>query len=336
MRFAYDRSGSVLACIDGDEVLVYAGADERPLWRARAGVGLVAVASTPGEVIAVDAAGRVQRWEALGGAPVGQVELGAPARDLAVARDGTCAVLLDGGAQVIAGGRAHKRLETQGAEALALRDDGGALALGTARGVRVIDLRSGGERAIELDGPARAIAWNVRGFFVAAVGERLWRVSADGGDKTSLLRATGGRPELVACSADGGLTACQMAPGEVHVIALPERVGLIRYQRPVAGLAFGPDVWLGVGLDGGDANKIDLAGGAVHRTDPHAGRARKEWTVAVEVDKQKIKEGRSTANPSASGVRAKLAAKQSKPPLGWIVAAVAVAIAAVAAFLLRR
>ena len=58
MRFAYDRSGSVLACIDGDEVLVYAGSDERPLWRARAGAALVAVASTPGEVIAVDAQGR--------------------------------------------------------------------------------------------------------------------------------------------------------------------------------------------------------------------------------------------------------------------------------------
>jgi hypothetical protein len=278
----------------------------------------------------------VQRWEPLGGAPVGQVELGAPARDLAVARDATCAVLLDGAAQVIAGGRAGRRFEAPGAESLALRDDGGALALGSARGLRVIDLRGGAEKAIDLEGPARSIAWNVRGFFVAAVGERLWRVSADGSDKTSLLRATGGRPDLVACSADGGLTACQMTPGEVHIIALPERVGVIRYQRPIGGLVFGPDAWLGVGLDGGDANKIDLAGGVVHRTDPHAGRARKEWQVSLEVDKQKIKEGRSTANPSASGVRAKLAAKQSKPPIGWIVAAVAVVIAAVAAFLLKR
>src|SRR5947208_3207692 len=107
MRFAYDRSGSVLACIDGAEVLVYAGAEEGPLWGARAAAGLGAVGSTPGEVIAVDGAGRLSRWEALGGAPVGQVELGAAARDLSVARDATCAVLLDGAAQVVAGGRAR-------------------------------------------------------------------------------------------------------------------------------------------------------------------------------------------------------------------------------------
>jgi hypothetical protein len=305
MRFAYDRSGSVLACIDGAECLVYSASDEQPLWSARAQAELVAVGSTPGEVVAADGAGRLYRWEALGGAAMATVELGAPARALSVARDGACAVLGDGAAQVIAGGRAPRKIEAPGAEALALRDDGGALALGTAGGLRVIELRDGGEKRIELDGPARSIAWNVRGFWVAAVGDRLWRVSADGSDKTSLLRAPGGSPGLLACSADGGLIACQMTPGELHVIAAPERVGLLRYKRPVVGLAFGPDVWLGVGLDAGDCNRIDLASGAIQRSDPHAGRARTEWKVSVELDKQKIKEGRSTANPSARAVAKK-------------------------------
>src|SRR5208282_6839148 len=102
---------------------------------------------------------------------------------------------------------------------------------------------------------------------------------------------------------------------EVSIWSLPqgERVGGIRYQRALEGIAFGPDVWLGVGLDLGDGNKINLMTGACHRTDSHPGRAASSWEVAVEVDHQKVKEGRATANPSAEAVRAKLAARAAAP-----------------------
>ena len=104
--------------------------------------------------------------------------------------------------------------------------------------------------------------------------------------------------------------------------------------RSVEGVAFGPDVWLGAALDGGDGNKVNLATGAYHRTDPHEGRARNTWDVVVDVDQARIKAGRSTANPSADAVRAKLAQKAAQSGGGgagrWIALA-AIALAALAA-----
>jgi WD40 repeat protein len=312
-RFAYDRSGSLLVCVDQAELLAYSGVDEHPTFRHTCEAPLVAVGTTVGEVVAVDERGKLWRWETSSGARLGGLSLEGAPRGLSVARDGTTAVLFDDGVAIVSGGRLTRRLPVADATSLALSDDGTSLAVGDPRGrVQVLDTRSGGANgASELGGEVRGVCWNVRGFWLATVGDRVFRVSADGKDASSLHKLAGRRPTHIASSADGGLFACQLDEREVDVIALPQKevVGTLRWQRPVEGLAFGPDVWLGVGLDKGDGNKINLATGACHRTDTHPGRSHQSWEVLVQVDKQKIKDGRSTANPTAEQVRAKLAEK---------------------------
>lgn len=56
--------------------------------------------------------------------------------------------------------------------------------------------------------------------------------------------------------------------------------------RPIHGLAFGPKDWLGVALDHGDGNKIDIVTADTHRTDTHPERQHRSWTLRVESNAQ--------------------------------------------------
>ncbi|HEY7956514.1 MAG TPA: hypothetical protein VII38_14520 [Polyangia bacterium] len=318
---AYDPSGSVIAILDGAELFCYRGEDEQPLWRRTAGAPLSAVATRVGEVVTLDESGKLERFEALGGSPLGTLALEAAPRGLAVARDGAIAVLLDDEVALATGGQVARRLPAPGARAIALSADGRSLALGGEASVLVVELQEKSERstAIEgtIEGAASAISWSARGFFVVAAGERLYRVTASG-EATALVKTGARRASELSCSADGGLIACKMAPGEVHVVALPARevVARLEWDGPISGLAFGPDVWLAVGAGGGEANRIHLQSGEVRRTDPHPGRARAEWKLKTQIDQDKIREARSTANPSAEAVQRKLAAKAEARPVG--------------------
>jgi hypothetical protein len=331
-RFAYDRSGSVIVCADERELLAYSGADEHPMWRHPCDSPVVAVGTTVGEVVSLEAAGRLRRFEASSGAKLDGVELGAPARGLAVARDGTCAALLQDEVATVAGGKLGKRHATPGATLVAISDDGTLIAIGGSGGrVRILDARTGAENGTSsVTGELNSICWNVRGFWLLIAGDQVFRVGAGGGDATPVFKLPAGQLANLASSADGGLLACQLGAHEVQVFALPqvEAVAKAVYTRPVEGIEFGPDVWLGIGLDQGDGNKINLGTGACHRTDTHPGRAHHAWEVQLQIDKQKVKEGRSTANPSADAVRAKLAAraappKSARPSLPYIIGLIA-------------
>jgi hypothetical protein len=316
-RFAYDKSGSILACVDGAEVLVYRGSDESPLWRASAPSPVVAIGTTPGEVLALDDGGRLSRWAAdIGGALATPLPLGdGAARDLAVARDGTAVALVGDRAEVVTGGARVRSIGAAGGRAVALTDDGRRAAILTAGALVLVEPSTGAERArVPVDGAASAVAWCVRGFFVVAAGSKIVRVALDGGEALPLVDA-GGRVRQISASADGGILAL-LGEDDVKVVLLAtkEVVGRFGYERPLEAVAFGPEVWLGVGLDRGDANRIHLVSGACHRTDPHEGRARTTWTLSITLDTEKVKQARATANPSAQAVQQKIAEKQQQKP----------------------
>lgn len=314
-RFAYDKSGSILACADGAEVLVYDGSDEHPLWRASAPSAVVAIATTPGEVLALDDGGRLSRWAAESGGAMGApLALGpGAARDLAVARDGTAVALVGDRADVVAHGARARSIAAPGGRSVALTDDGARVGILVEGALVIAEVATGAERArVSLDRAASAVAWCVRGFFVVAAGTRVLRVPPDGSEAATLVDA-GARVRQVSASADGGILAL-LGEDDVKVALLPSKeiVGRFGYERPLEAVAFGPDVWLGVGLDRGDANRINLVSGACHRTDPHEGRARTTWTLSITLDTEKIRQSRATANPSAAAVQQKLADKQAQ------------------------
>jgi hypothetical protein len=55
-------------------------------------------------------------------------------------------------------------------------------------------------------------------------------------------------------------------------------------RRHIGGVAFGAALQLGIGLDDGDGNIVDLALGDTFRTEPHPGRGRNTWRLENKAD----------------------------------------------------
>src|SRR5262249_49593309 len=64
--------------------------------------------------------------------------------------------------------------------------------------------------------------------------------------------------------------------------------GSAHYTRTVGQVDFGPGGWLGVGLDLGDGNKIDVLSNAVCRTDPYPGRTRNTSILLADFKTEQI------------------------------------------------
>lgn len=295
--FAYDSTGTVLAMVDGAEILAHSGADESPLWMQACDDRVVGVGATKSEIVTLDAQGRLVWWEAREGKRLATTELGDPAAALAVARDGTCAVALPERVVITRRGEAAHvaELAVATAHALAWSDDGARLAVGTEQGSVKVFEATGGEPVgtADIEETVRSIAWNAAGFWIATAGERVLRIAADGAGSEPITRAGGKSPDLVTCSADGSRFAICLDEITVVVLAYPSRdtVATLGYiERQVVGLAFGPDPWLGVGLDKGDGNKVNLETEAVHRTDTQPGREHHSWLLSAAFDTGKTAE----------------------------------------------
>jgi hypothetical protein len=298
--FTYDRSGDVLAIGDGDEILAHSGADESPLWRATARATLVALGATSDTVFAVDADGRLSRWSARDGQPGATLELKGTPKGLAVAENGTCAAVLEAAVVLVKSGVVADTLAVPGALSAAFSDDGKKLAVGASdKIVRVFSL---GEDAAAEEGtkplgqvdvgePVRSLAWNAGGFWLATGGDRVLRVEADGSASSQVTRASGMTPDCLACSPDGSLIVLRLDPSTVVALAYPSRDtgATIQYiDKHAVGVAFGPPPFLGIGVTGGDGNKINLKTEAVHRTDTHPGRTHNRWMLSVAIDAKSL------------------------------------------------
>ena len=120
------------------------------------------------------------------------------------------------------------------------------------------------------------------GTWIAAGARGVFTVTAEGAQRLDKLPSGA----LRACfDATGATLAVQRSDRAIAVYAWPALsvVARIEYtERPVRGIAFGPENWLGVALDGGDGNKIDIVTSATHRTDTAPGRTHRSWTLHVE------------------------------------------------------
>lgn len=297
--FAYDPEGALIAMADGEELLVHAGDDERPLWRRRLGAAVVAVGVEGRDVLAVTEAGAVLRFEGDGGNARGALEAGQPALTAAFGR-GAQAVVVDGGVVLLAGG-ARRRLELPGATCAAFSRRGDLLAAGASDGAlktwRVADGTVVG--AFQANVGLTAICADPAGGWLATSGDRVLAIAPDHQTGGRLTGASGRELGHVAFSPDGTCFAFSLGR-VVAVLARQslETVGQFTYlENDVTGLAFGPPPWFGIGISGGDGNKYSLLGGedATRRTDTHPGREHHSWWVKQHVVPDEYRRARGVA-----------------------------------------
>ncbi len=289
-QFAYTEDGRYIVTLDGMEVLVYDGQTEAPLWRAFASQPLVGVGVSGTYVLTLGRRGELAYWDARAGQRVDTVLVpGVSAASALALGPGGQVAIVGVDAVYARAGEQFFRLPLPGAAAAAWSADGTRLALGARDGVIQVyagaQLSSAGRGQLPV-GAVRGLVGHPDGFWLATAGDAVYQVAADCAGGGRFTRAADMPLSEITCSADGRRIGIQITESLVLVMAYPSKntLGNAQYlDRQVSGLAFGPASWLGVGLVGGDANKIDLATGAVHRTDPHPGRLRKQWQLKVAV-----------------------------------------------------
>lgn len=297
---AYDGSGRTLALIDGAELLVHDGPSEGPRWRRQCPVPLVAVGATPSAVVAVDRDGAITWFEPDREVARASAAVGEPVHAAAVSPEGHVLVATSSGARVYTPDGPGPQVPFADARVVAWAPAGRFLVAGA--GGKVGEFAADGTpgATAQLDGAPVAAAHNSRGFWVVATSGKLLRFQH--GALHHLTNAPGDMPvRAVACSADGSQIALALGDALALVLSWPERdtVGQLRYlDRKVEGLAFGPEPWLAVALDGGDGNKLDMLTGALHRTDTQPGRPHRRWMVQVSVEPSQMPTQRVRAEPS--------------------------------------
>lgn len=304
-EIAYAPDEHVLVTLDGKELLAHDAQSEAPKWRLTFEHSLVAAlfaetgslasegggspwrSSSSGRcVVAVDAEGGVHAIDPLLGEKMGS--LGPFGKPAAVA-SGTGGVFALAVADNVHLWRSRERTEIAArATAIAFSNDGATLAIGGADGgVRFMSV--GGAKtpvethcAVVHGGAIGDLVQHPGGAWIAAGKSGVSKITSTGAQRLDSIPVDVRRVRL---DANGKRIAAQLSERGVAVYSWPHLEVELRVEymeRPVRGLAFGPNDWLGIGLDRGDGNKIDVATQATHRTDTHPGRTHNSWLLSVQ------------------------------------------------------
>ena len=284
---ACDYGSNFLATVNGPDVYVYSGDEERPLWKHTHPTPVVGVCVTDEEIITLDEAGRLAWWDGVSGEVADEASIEGKPRALAVDSDGVAAVLTKAGVEIVDPGDEGQLLKIAQGRCLAWSDDGERLAVGTRDGAVVVFDVEGAEQlgSVELDEAITSLCWSSEGEWLVTAGSTVYSVLEDGSAAEELGAVRGKQPDCIACSADGGFVALR-ADAEVLAFALPglEKLGSITVEdRKIVGLGFGARAWLWVGLDQGDASKVSLRTGAIKRTEPHEEEDARTWKLSADL-----------------------------------------------------
>ncbi|MBX3219170.1 MAG: hypothetical protein KF795_01545 [Labilithrix sp.] len=307
---AYGPDDLCLLTIDGAELLAYDAVTEGPKWRLSFEHALVAVlfvdpqalpagqggspwrspGATGRSVLALDAEGHLHLVDPT----LGQVsaKLGPFGKPRALASSPAAAAValaVDDAVFVLrSGARIDVPLSASASghvTALAFSADGATLAAGTDKGeLRMFHVAEAPEETFRADlrGAVSDLAQHPSGSWLIAGRDGVSSVGPSGVARLEKLPAGVKRARF---DANGGRVAIQRSDRSVIVYEWPSLSVTMRIEytdRPVHGIAFGPGNWLGLALDHGDGNKIDVVTSSTHRTDTHAGREHRSWTLMVE------------------------------------------------------
>ncbi|MFT3774641.1 MAG: hypothetical protein QM820_55525 [Minicystis sp.] len=310
---AYDAAGRVLVLCDGRQVLVHGGADEAPLWKRDLDADPVGFGAAGDAVITLDSAGKLAFWHITEGEPLTTIDVTPNPRALGVARQrALCAVVVADGVTLVERGVAPRTLKLGGATAAALNDDGTRLAMGNAAGeVQIVTASGDPVGKSQLDGAVTSLCWSAAGFWIATCGERVLRIEPAGGEFEHITRAGGMAPDCVSASLDGRLFAARLTENLMMALAYPSRETAVQLRYPtrkVTGVAFGPGHRLGVALDLGDGNFVDIPNEQLLRTDTFPGRTHNRWMVATLIKSQGTPAGATPAAAAGAPATAPLTA----------------------------
>jgi hypothetical protein len=289
---AFDSAGVHLVTADGCDLLVHKAADESPAWRATFAEPVVGIAVHGTCVLAVDAGGKLRRFDRRG-KRLESLRVGKAAEGLRVARDGTAATWREGGVAVLRPGGEVLSLKLAGVTCAALSPSGDELLAATGAGLVLIET-STGRKTRKLETVAQAVAALDEGGWLVAVGSKVLSFGP-GSRPTPLLDVGVEEPVSSLTVSDGGDLLGLTYGVNARVFTLPRGEQLASASwatEAISPVVFGPSPWFAVGIDKGDANILNLtsddpATGAVRRTDPHPGRPRNSWVVVVKVEKRR-------------------------------------------------
>jgi len=321
--FAFEPNGAVMVLGDGPELLVYQGDNDSPRWKVFTDGIIVGVGATADRVIGADADGKIIFWRIFDGQQLDEVRLGVPVDGLAITADGLCAAIT-ADSVILAGMRREPvPLPAPGASAVAFGPEGSSLGVGTSHGhFSAIDPTTGmAWGTVELGLPVRGVAWSALGQWVVAAGQSVFLISGDGTEVVDTFDQIG-EPSQISCSADGAFFAVLLGGAEVAIFErqYKKRIGSIEFSEDIGGLQFGPGFFLGIGMENGDANRIDLMTGKYTRTELHAGRGMNKWGIKVKIEAESVRGtaawARVGGTPLAERVKHKWEEKRAPGEIG--------------------
>lgn len=288
---AFGHSSGVIVIAHLRDVLVYSGDDESPRWCGSCHGEVLGVGCDSQFVYAHDQLSWYC-WNTATGTLLNRREMKSPVRKMAVARNGDCALLTDTSVVLINQQGKENSVNAISPTGVAWGNNDCGLAVGQSNGELVLfkrkDIRKDFDQfdatRIKMKGPITAIVWSSAGNWFVVSEAIVWRVEREGTSKSSMITDLMSPPVLVDCSHRGDLVAVSLDNSNVLVFRISPAGLAASFEyvdRSVTGLAFGPEPFLGIGLDTGDGNKINLskASGGVSRTDPHPGRPRNTWLL---------------------------------------------------------
>ncbi|MCO4743962.1 MAG: hypothetical protein KC912_04180 [Proteobacteria bacterium] len=298
--YSFDRTGSIQACADGPEILVYS-ADGLPMWQEFLEGIAVGVAAANQRVATVDTDGRLVSFRAHDGTRLVDTQLDVAARGLRSAADGRLATWADDCILLASADGEPYRMEHPGASSVVFGGDGdNQLGVVGADGLfHLYDIASGQVlHTLNAGVQLLDVAYSALGQWVALAADRLLVLEEVAATKEApasfIIKkniALPGVGTALALASDGVVAA--VLGGERHVWLLEiwtdRQVGTIEVHRTIGEIEFGVGNMLGIGLEDGEANRVNASVGGHWRTSPGFGRGGQNWAINVSIDQMLLR-----------------------------------------------
>ena len=303
---AYDEDSHFLLVLDKTELCAYDAATEAPRWQTSfdeqtlfsvsfahpsalppmGGANPWREAASDRIAIVVDAQGGIHATELTRGQRLGSLPPFGKPRAVASSTANQQFALAAGNQVHIWHAGVVREVLLERVAALSFSRDGKTLAIGT---------EDGQFFTTSLDGASAPPESIVRGIgtvtAIASHPDGIWFVTSEAGafqianGRSSRIDKIPAGAQRVVFDGPGKRIAVQRHDRALAAYSWPALSVIARVEyieRPIRGVSFGAENWLGIALDHGDGNKIDVVTSATHRTDTAPGRQHRSWLLRVE------------------------------------------------------